>query len=434
MQGNPDEIAKIVAQRGNTAQQIQMFGSTNAAAAMAKSSSDNGHSRAANDALEATRLSFMEHPIDSLKDVSHSFLSGIAYYTQRAGRAYGGGMSFEQAGAEMDSEAKGKEAKEALDRTITARKEAGSKFGEGLLTVGETNAANAKTEATNNYSDISALTGVSAETFKARAETERHRKQQGFDSQYQNVYERQDAQAALIGEDEKNGRLNGTQAYRAQWANWDQTAAAVSGTRSNAQNLGNAMTSFGGKWNDPGIQAAKQKEIDAAQANLDAAKKKLKTAEVDLENLPASDAGQPWESMTGKTQAWHDKRVADINLPGAQKGVQDAQAALDATKGKASLEQRDAARDFGDKLTSYVEGLTSAGPQAGAYGVNTVQGASQMMSAEYQMDQSQDTRRMVELLLQIAVNTGKVTKDQASAVKDNLGYRTNDPLNFLGGN
>ena len=78
------------------------------------------------------------------------------------------------------------------------------------------------------------------------------------------------------------------------------------------------MTSFGGKWNDPGIQASKQKEIDAANANLEAANKKLRNAQVDLQNLPASDAGQPWESMTGKTQAWHDKRVADINLPSAK--------------------------------------------------------------------------------------------------------------------
>ena len=109
------------------------------------------------------------------------------------------------------------------------------------------------------------------------------------------------------------------------------------------------------------------------------------------------------------------------------------QKAVDAAKGKTSLEQRDAARDFGDKLTDYVQGLTSAGPQSGAYGVNTVQGAQQLMGAEYQMDQSQDTRRMVELLLQIAVNTGKMDKGQAGAVKDNLGYRSNDPISGIFG-
>ena len=121
-----------------------------------------------------------------------------------------------------------------------------------------------------------------------------------------------------------------------------------------------------------------------------------------MENFPASDAGQPWESITGKTQAWHDKRVADINLPGPKGSGRCPGRPGRRRKGKSTIEQRDAARDFGDKLTDYVEGITRSGPQAGAYDVNTVQGASQLMGAEYQMDQSQETKRMVELLLQIA--------------------------------
>jgi len=357
LQGNPAEIARLVAQRGNSAQQIQMFGSTNAAKAIAQSSSDNGHSRAANDALEATRLSFMEHPIDSLKEMGHTLLSGIAYYTQRAGRAYGGGLSFSEAGAQMDKEAREAEGKEALDRRNTALKEAGTKQGEGLLSVRELNAANARGEANNDFGNISALTGVSTETFRARAETQRMQKQQAFDSQFQNPYERQDAQAAIIGWQTTEGTLTGAQGYRAQWENSNQTAAAVAGTRSKAENVRNAMISFDSKFNDPNI-------------------------------------------------------TGDIG----------------------SNTKRDAAREFGDTLTDYVEGLTKSGPQAGAYGVNTVQGASQLMGAEYQMDQSQETRRMVELLLQIAQNTGRVTKEQRDAVSQNLGFRYSDPISSIFGN
>ena len=115
-----------------------MFGSTDAAKAVAKAHNDNGYGRAANDALEKTNLGFLDHPIDKLKEVSHSIFSGMAYYTQRAGRAYGGGMAFDEAGAEMDKEAREAEATEQLHRTITARKEAGTKYGVNLLNPRET--------------------------------------------------------------------------------------------------------------------------------------------------------------------------------------------------------------------------------------------------------------------------------------------------------
>ncbi len=62
-------------------------------------------------------------------------------------------------------------------------------------------------------------------------------------------------------------------AYRGRWANFDQTAAAVAGTQ-NAENAQNAMTSFGGKWDDPGIAAARRQEIDAAKTKLEAASKR----------------------------------------------------------------------------------------------------------------------------------------------------------------
>ena len=93
-----------------------------------------------------------------------------------------------------------------------------------------------------------------------------------------------------------------------------------------------------------------------------------------------------------------------------------------------SPEQTDSARKMGDTLTSYVEGMTSSGAQAGAYGVNTVQGASMMMGAEYQMDQSQQTAKMVECLMKIAENTGHLTKERRQAVEHELGHRYNDPI------
>ncbi len=58
-------------------------------------------------------------------------------------------------------------------------------------------------------------------------------------------------------------------------------------------------------------------------------------------------------------------------------------------------------------------------------------GYRQMVNAEYGMDQTKDTVRMVELLVKIAENTGKMTKDQGDAILGNLGFRTNDPI--LGG-
>jgi len=95
--------------------------------------------------------------------------------------------------------------------------------------------------------------------------------------------------------------------------------------------------------------------------------------------------------------------------------------------------QKYVARSIGDQLTEYVEGLTSSGAQAGAYGVNTVQGASQLMGAEYRMDQALNTKRMVELLLKIAENTGHLKPGATKDIEANLGYRTNDPISGLWG-
>ena len=47
------------------------------------------------------------------------------------------------------------------------------------------------------------------------------------------------------------------------------------------------------------------------------------------------------------------------------------------------------------------------------------------------MSQSTDTVRMVELLVKIAENTGKMKKDEGDTIISQLGFRTNDPI--LGG-
>jgi hypothetical protein len=89
-------------------------------------------------------------------------------------------------------------------------------------------------------------------------------------------------------------------------------------------------------------------------------------------------------------------------------------------------------RDAGNKLTDYAESITRSGSLAGAYDANSVAGYSQMVGSEYQMDQSKDTMKMVELLVKIAENTGKLGKGEGDAIIGNLGYRTRDPI--LGGN
>ena len=94
-------------------------------------------------------------------------------------------------------------------------------------------------------------------------------------------------------------------------------------------------------------------------------------------------------------------------------------------------EQTLLARKSGNELTDYAESITRSGSLAGAYDVNSVGGYSQMVGAEYGMSQSTDTVRMVELLVKIAENTGKMTKDEGDTIIGQLGYRTNDPI--LGG-
>jgi len=86
------------------------------------------------------------------------------------------------------------------------------------------------------------------------------------------------------------------------------------------------------------------------------------------------------------------------------------------------------ARDLGDKLTDYAESITRSGSLAGAYDANSVAGYSQLVGAEYGMGQSQDTLKMVELLIKIAENTGKMTKAEGDAILKNIGFRTADPI------
>ena len=351
MQGDPAALARIVARSGNTAQQIQMFGSVGAANAMAKSSADNGQARARNDALQSANLHLLEHPLDTAKDAEIGILGSAAAGAQMIGRAIGGGMSLSEAKKQMLDEARAKESKEALDRVTTARAEAGSKFGEGLLSAHEHLKIEKRAEALNSYSDISTLTGVSEDELRHRAETQRVQKQQAFDSQYQNPYERHDAQQQIALRQGIEGSLTFGQTYRAVGANDAQLATAVAGIRSNAENMRRQIGLSAFNWNDP--------------------------------------------NATRETR-------------------------------------RDEARGLGEKLTSYVEGMTAAGPQAAAAGANTVQGASMMMNAEYQMDQSQNVIRMVNLLTQIAVSNGKMSQDLADALKSNLGFRYSDPISLFG--
>ena len=98
-----------------------------------------------------------------------------------------------------------------------------------------------------------------------------------------------------------------------------------------------------------------------------------------------------------------------------------------------SKRQIDIARSTGDKLTDYIQGLTASGPQAGAYGVNTVAGASQMTGAEFEMSKSTETTTILKAILEELVKSGKMSREQATATGDQLGYRTNDPISDLFG-
>ncbi len=81
-----------------------------------------------------TNLDFLDHPVDTLKDFA--IPSSVAWRLLPTGRPrLWRGNEFQQAGAEMDQEAREAEAAEL--RTITARKEAGTKYGEDLLNRGD---------------------------------------------------------------------------------------------------------------------------------------------------------------------------------------------------------------------------------------------------------------------------------------------------------
>jgi hypothetical protein len=97
-------------------------------------------------------------------------------------------------------------------------------------------------------------------------------------------------------------------------------------------------------------------------------------------------------------------------------------------------QQTEVARDLGDKLTDYAESMTHAGAQVGANDINSAAGAGMVMGAEYQMDESVQTAKMVDALLEIAKNTGHMSKGLADQVQDQLGFRQSDPIsNIFGG-
>ncbi len=90
-------------------------------------------------------------------------------------------------------------------------------------------------------------------------------------------------------------------------------------------------------------------------------------------------------------------------------------------------------RSLVDKLTDYAESITRSGNLAGAYDANSVGGYSQQVSAEYGMAQSQDSLKMVEMLIKIAENTGRMSNEQGEAVLGQLGFRTKDIFGAAGG-
>jgi hypothetical protein len=353
----------------------------------------------------APAMAVLNHPLDTARGM----FGELAFGFQGIGRAIGEGVSVGKAMNEMDALALGKEKQEARERAQQERKDAGTKAAENLESVPERIARKAAAERPLDYSDASKSTGVSQETFRARAETGRRQELQAFNAQFQNPYERINAESELIGRQRREGTLTETQAYRAGLEQRQQFNAAVAPVRSNRENLEAGIGVFGRKWNDPAAEEARHRQAPEQWQDLDRARHALKNAET----LPAD---QRWANY----QETIDVHKSDLDRK---------QRAFDqATAGFAAPEQRDAAREMGDKLTDYVESMTRSGPLAGAADINSAAGYSQVVQAEYGMDQSRETMRMVELLITIAENTGRMSKDQGNAVIGNLGFRTADPI------
>ena len=133
------------------------------------------------------------------------------------------------------------------------------------------------------------------------------------------------------------------------------------------------------------------------------------------------------------------RETADKALAPVRSNVENLSAGIDRSserwKNAGSWEEhRGVARSMGNDLTDYVQGLTASGPQAGAYGVNTVQGASQMMGSEFEMSKSTETNNILKAILDQLVKSGKMDRKEAAAVGNELGYRTRDPISqLLGG-
>ena len=264
---------------------------------------------------------------------------------------------------------------------------------EGLANPDETYAA--RVAAVNNTDfTFGGKPSQKSENLRQRGLQQAAEEQHAAHQPYMTTREGAQQQWSDIGEDVRLGRVNDLEGWRHQnqvEAGMNQALAPV---RSNAQNAGAAVNDSLNEW-------------DVADEAESRRKKNM--------SLPA-------------LANFEQRRV------GADGQLESDREMRDRMR---SPEQTDAARKVGDQLTSYVEGMTASGPQQGAYGVNTVQGASAMMGAEYQMDQSQQTAKMVECLLKIAENTGHLTKERRQAVEHELGHRYNDPisgfLNILGG-
>lgn len=167
-----------------------------------------------------------------------------------------------------------------------------------------------------------------------------------------------------------------------------------------------------------------QGEMAAIQA-LEKLNQNLSPTRSNVENLGAD--------LDVSAKRWEQDKKSRYNDKGNWKG--EAGGEMVDPEG-VSKQQIYIARSTGDRLTDYVQGLTASGPQAGAYGINTVAGASQVMGSEFEMSKSTETISILKAILEQLVASGKMTRQQADTTGSQLGYRYNDPisgfLNMLG--
>ena len=164
-----------------------------------------------------------------------------------------------------------------------------------------------------------------------------------------------------------------------------------------------------------------QGEMAAIQA-LDKLNQNLSPTRSNVENLGAD--------LDVSAKRWEQDKKSRYNDKGNWKG--EAGGEMVDPEG-VSKQQIDIARSTGDRLTDYVQGLTASGPQAGAYGINTVAGASQVMGSEFEMSKSTETISILKAILEQLVASGKMTRQQADTTGSQLGYRYNDPISNLFG-